>query len=148
MSTEPFRFLDLPAELRLMVYEAIPNTTRRQTFEHVEDGQTLSVTLTKRCLLVSLLATSKYIHREAKQIIGKKLRQLELEPIRVTTNLETLVIGDSVFLHSVKDGGIGSQITVFCGQFLAHTSTVPRSAAHSHQLEVAVEPSASRFPPP
>jgi hypothetical protein len=145
MSTEPFRFLDFPAKLRLMVYEAIPITTRRQTFEHVEGGQTLSMTLTKRCFLVSLLATSKFIHQEAKQIIGKKLRQLELEPVRVKTDLETLVAITADFSAQTRYKEQIIDITNFCRRFLARTSTVTRSAAHPHRVEVAVEPSVRSF---
>jgi hypothetical protein len=45
-----FRFLDLPAELRLMVYEEIPSTTSQQSIKHGESRNT-NATFTEQDLI-------------------------------------------------------------------------------------------------
>jgi hypothetical protein len=83
---EPFRFLDLPSELRLMVYEEIKADTRHYrlkdpVFEARSHGMPASyITLVTQNLPVVLLATCHLINEEAKPIFAPKLAALRNEP--------------------------------------------------------------------
>jgi hypothetical protein len=99
MPNEPFRLLDLPAELRLMVYENVKTTVNRITFTHSpldpddQDGaKASSIILTIKSLPVALLRTSRFIHQEAKATMSTKILQLEQEPVRVETDIGTLIV--------------------------------------------------------
>ncbi|KAI4708665.1 hypothetical protein J4E89_006721 [Alternaria sp. Ai002NY15] len=97
MSAPPFRFLDLPAELRCMVYEAIDVATRKEKYKptkeydipHVrikrDDGSSKGngkLVLYRRVLPVSILATCRLVNQEAGPIIAQKLQQMVKEPVR------------------------------------------------------------------
>jgi hypothetical protein len=93
MSTQPFRFLDLPTGLRCMVYEEIEITTNKHELKesqfdddqrHVDPEQDPSMTLFRRILRVSMLATCHLIHREATPILAQKAQQLVEEPVRLS----------------------------------------------------------------
>jgi hypothetical protein len=83
MST--FRLLDLPTELRLLIYEHITPTEQHHTLQHEPPGSIYptTATLTTHHLPVSLLRTSKFIHREAGPILGTKLATLRTEPLNL-----------------------------------------------------------------
>jgi hypothetical protein len=72
LSQTPFRLLDLPTELRLVVYEHISIVTRHYTIS--------SITLVVRSLPVSLLASSCHIFIECRPILASKLRDLHFPP--------------------------------------------------------------------
>jgi hypothetical protein len=60
MATQPFRFLDLPPELRYIVYEQIDSTTKHHTLESINAPNNPStVTLVHISLPVQILATCR-----------------------------------------------------------------------------------------
>jgi hypothetical protein len=93
MSTQPFRFLHLPAGLRLMVYEEIEITTNKHELKesqfdddqrHIDPKQDPSITLCRRILPMSILTTCRLIHQEATSILAQKVQQLVEEPVRLS----------------------------------------------------------------
>jgi hypothetical protein len=82
----PFHFLDLPPELRLMVYENISIDTRYYVFGGPKiwpDHPPWSVTLIRRTLPLDILVTSRLVHAEALEIFDARIRELERTPIRL-----------------------------------------------------------------
>ncbi|KAF2028982.1 hypothetical protein EK21DRAFT_33735, partial [Setomelanomma holmii] len=90
-----FRFLDLPPELRCMIYEHIEIATCRHTIREEDarflhsDGRWVAsdvadttITLVRKSLETSILATCRIINREATTILDRKLRRLEMQPVR------------------------------------------------------------------
>ena len=81
MSEPSFRFLDLPPELRCMVYEQLEMTTKHYTMDYMPD-QSFTITLVCKKLPVQILATSKLINTEAMQIFRPRVLQLKVQPMR------------------------------------------------------------------
>jgi hypothetical protein len=89
-STEdkPFRFLDLPIELRCMVYEEIEMSTshyrlKDPTITDASEEQTTPasyMTLLVKSLPVSILATCQTINKEEAALLAPKLETLRNEP--------------------------------------------------------------------
>jgi hypothetical protein len=91
---EPFRFLDLPKELRLMVYDFIPVQGREfkirkdlGTGEIVLDDPNPAITATSYHTSTQILRVCREIHDEAYAIMKRKLDQ-----IKTTTPQTTLYI--------------------------------------------------------
>ncbi|KAH5577792.1 hypothetical protein HBI26_135410 [Parastagonospora nodorum] len=84
MAAEYFRFMDLPAELRLMVYEFIPVTTRHCTvYGKPPDAKSpTQVVLVTKSLSSSILLASHAIYNEASPVFAVKLETLRTEPTR------------------------------------------------------------------
>ncbi|KAH6866555.1 hypothetical protein BKA58DRAFT_388209 [Alternaria rosae] len=99
---KPFRFLDLPADLRYMVYEEIEISTCHYRLEDPtfysdsseEATPSSYMTLVVKSLLLALLATCRLIHHEAAPYLAHKLETLRNEPSHFTidsTSLYSLV---------------------------------------------------------
>jgi hypothetical protein len=83
MATQPFRFLDLPTELRFIVYEQIDFTTKHHTLESTNAPDNSSnITFVRKSLPVQILATCQLINNEAKTFLRPKLAELQSQPMR------------------------------------------------------------------
>jgi hypothetical protein len=78
-----FRFLDLPAELRCMIYELLPITTKHNKIwmkakPHyaLPEDEPASLTLITIEVSVQLLRTCRLVHAEAKQIVAQKIEAI------------------------------------------------------------------------
>lgn len=82
----PFRFLDLPKELRLMVYERLPTTIVHRSFQGTKYSQTL--TLVRPCISgLAILATCRERNDEASAIIQRRLTALKKQPLRIPSTI-------------------------------------------------------------
>ncbi|KAH3994586.1 hypothetical protein HBI38_026650 [Parastagonospora nodorum] len=94
--THCFRFMHLPVELRLMVYESLSVHVTHHRFEQEASTPNkpvyhmIDTTQYSSCRLVwktlegaSLLATCRQINKEASAIIQQKLNEIKSEPIRI-----------------------------------------------------------------
>jgi hypothetical protein len=79
-TTTHFRLLDLPKELRLMIYEFLPITTRRHSIVLPDEKE---VILIIKSLPVCLLSTGRFVSEEARPFMEEKLRYMKNTPPRI-----------------------------------------------------------------
>ncbi|KAH9873022.1 hypothetical protein J1614_005418 [Plenodomus biglobosus] len=97
MPSKPFRFLDLPTELRLMVYEEISPYTRQFPIGVLANQPAVQTTpdsafkVLRRSFPAELLATCKEIHDEVQPVFARRLRELPKKPMRLLLSHETVV---------------------------------------------------------
>jgi hypothetical protein len=84
---KPFRFLDLPAELRLMVYEycAEPET-KHHTVIMRREPEPIKLTIILKSTNVQLLATNRLINKEANAIFRRQITHILQSPARFFTS--------------------------------------------------------------
>jgi len=91
MPTQPFRFLDLPPELRVMVYEQIHVTTITHELDLPSKEftpwrnmakTTSTIAMARESLETAILATCRLIHHEASSTFATKLQLMAAEPLR------------------------------------------------------------------
>ena len=89
-ASQRFRFLDLPKELRLIIYEkviVIQSTSHPVT---IRDEGVTTITLYDRSLSTAVLATCRSIHDEASYILERQLKQILAQPPRLDISLPHL----------------------------------------------------------
>lgn len=73
---QKFRFLDLPKEIRLMVYELLPNTITHRRSEFIYQEKNHGVTLVAIWRPTVVSCTCRMIHDEASTIVKRISRKL------------------------------------------------------------------------
>ncbi|KAI4663453.1 uncharacterized protein J4E78_003867 [Alternaria triticimaculans] len=91
MANSTFRFLDLPKELRLIIYEYIPITTRHHVWEDTVRHSGNTITLVVKSMSTGILLVSCSIHDECKPILDRKLKALQVEPLRLIVDKQSLL---------------------------------------------------------
>jgi len=81
--SKPFRFMDLPAGLRLMIYKRLPRQIKHTEVRYVgifhDSTVDSTVILVTRHLPVAILRTSRQIHDEAYAIVANLIRTFVTE---------------------------------------------------------------------
>lgn len=85
---QPFRFLDLPRELRLDVYDFLPITIRHHTIR-IDKCHDQATIISKRIQGALVLLTCRTIFRVA-TILRQNIQALSMEPVRLSVNLVSL----------------------------------------------------------
>jgi hypothetical protein len=160
---KPFRFLDLPLELRFIVYAQLDIVTRSHVLDKtnaqdctqwkVTDSTDPSITLTRKALPVAILATCRLIQEEATQVLTPRLRELEKEPVRfhlgyggvnALTSQSSLLGGcftvDADSVQRISNTHV-RDFVYRCSSYLARTRQVPRDNDHMDHIELIVNTS-------
>jgi hypothetical protein len=82
-SSKPFPFMDLPIELRLMIYECIPVQIKRTSFPLAPH----SSTIISKHIDLAILATCRQIHNEASAVMHSKLTDILATPPSLIVDL-------------------------------------------------------------
>ena len=88
--TKPFRFMDLPAELRLMIYKRLPRQIKHTEFRYVgslydstfdlyDTTVDSTVILVTRHLPVAILMASRQVYNEAYAIVTSLIQKFVTE---------------------------------------------------------------------
>jgi hypothetical protein len=99
------------------------------------------MTVTIKSLAVAILRACKLVHQEASAIMSRKLQRLEQEPIRVETDIDTLIAFGGPSPLKVESFPVLRYIHGRCLPFLLHTPLAHRHSPDAFQVEVAVRPS-------
>lgn len=88
-SSQPFPFMKLPMELRLMVYECIPVQIKSHDFDRTRNTSAAShsFAIVSKYIDLSIWATCRKIHSEATVIMQRKLKDVLETPPRLIIDL-------------------------------------------------------------
>jgi hypothetical protein len=153
MTPVTFRFLDLPKELRLMVYERITPATHRSVVKHQSvtkldpatanrndgaKGSEPSMMVICKTLDVALLATCSQIYHEARPFLAPKLQELMVEPVRLLMDYKLFIAGHGAMVRNQNPGS--PMLTCLFARCLALAAQrlTPQATQHPHQIEIAL----------
>ena len=157
--TEPFRFLDLPFDIRITIYEQIPFSTRHLTcVVPVEDtsrprNNKSSITVITKSLQTSILATCRIINQEAAKTFKLKLGQLRDESFRLVLGsgslrkLQTFTLGLGLLNNSTGEGDLNEEdqmrksfswIAAACGKMGATPENNEELRSFVYDIQVSI----------
>jgi hypothetical protein len=86
----PFRLLDLPKELRLMIYEELTVSWGRHDVPLEESGTFFGTLVNPSLLGVRMLATCRFINHEAGKVLKPRLKRMLQTPPTLHVDLDQL----------------------------------------------------------
>lgn len=119
--------LELPAELRLMIYNYLPTTTRHSSILnlHNHEDSTIpnegTIKLVLKSVPAALLATCKLIHSEAHPIFGPKISALRNDHPRI-------IVHPRAFSNRTLLTGILNTISIWMATILDNGKDLPFSS--------------------
>ncbi|KAH6866837.1 hypothetical protein BKA58DRAFT_471082 [Alternaria rosae] len=148
MANSTFRFLDLPKEVRLIIYGHIPITTRHHIWEdiakHTFWGEFVSgntITLVVKSISTEILRVSSLVHEECKPILNRKLQAIQAEPLRLIADRQSV----HTLTHHLHDEGVHKNSLLYC---LEDFTKFKAGQEHSQRWEdKQVQLSAVKFNP-
>ncbi|KAH7384307.1 hypothetical protein DE146DRAFT_622319 [Phaeosphaeria sp. MPI-PUGE-AT-0046c] len=164
MYQDPFRFLDLPAELRLWVYESIEIPTTWYTLDRIESALNewhwpvppkaqvyeSRITLIRPHCPLEILCTSRLVNKEAGPILKRKMKHCRLQPIPylVDYNAAWALVSPTSPLRSCLDiaddrsselrRGIGRSFVRLCRSCLVRTPMDQDDAPGPQVIEITI----------
>jgi hypothetical protein len=152
MTPATFRFLDLPKELRIMVYERVSLATHRSIVKHQsvtkvdptnynsDDGASNpepSMMVICKTLDVALLATCSQIYHEAMPFLALKLQELQVESVRLVMDYRVFIANYKTGNAATADFPIFMPLLARCRN-LAVRKPNPRPVPQPYQIELAL----------
>jgi hypothetical protein len=137
----PSKFLDLPPELRLMVYERLDSATHHYKVDHPDEisveqsREDFQGAIIIKSFPVAILAACKVIHQEATPILAGKLQQLAQTPVRIIMSSATFTQGFNGPTKEVRFTVLKPYSTI-CKSFFARAA-IPRVSGNA-AFEVAL----------
>jgi hypothetical protein len=139
------KFLDLPAELRLMVYERLNSRTHHYCVKQPDENpvqqprekasEDIRGAVIIKSFPVAILATCRVIHKEATPILAGKLQQLAQTPVRIIMSFATFTQGFNGPTKEVRFTVLKPYSTI-CKSFFARAA-IPRVSGNA-AFEVAL----------
>ncbi|KAF2650630.1 hypothetical protein K491DRAFT_682865 [Lophiostoma macrostomum CBS 122681] len=93
MEPQPFRFMDLPVEIRFLVYEALPRRiNHHKVYGNEQPQPSLHCVLVTRVVSLSLIRSCRAIYEESRDVITRVLKNFILiNPPTIILNFSTKV---------------------------------------------------------
>ncbi|PVI03131.1 hypothetical protein DM02DRAFT_670082 [Periconia macrospinosa] len=121
-TARPFRFLDLPKDVRLCVYEKLPTTTRHIPLPMTrrETRQTAMFVCVVKTMPLAILASCRLVNEEASAILKGRLNQLCSRIPQMTVNYAMICrnVGIAATLNESFDFRERLWHTLKCARFL------------------------------
>ncbi|KAH7074483.1 hypothetical protein BKA63DRAFT_566158 [Paraphoma chrysanthemicola] len=126
---KPKEFMDLPPEIRLMIYKYLGPTKKRSVVPLKTRGHVILINMS---VAVGILATCRKINQEASPILNPILKKLAQEPPRIV--IKGHLLADIVHLPY-----FGSTRIYLLDEIIAQHKTLPEAIARYRKGLVSIE---------